>query len=188
VKPRSWKRQAQHHRRIRRNSIYKNRGLHTAKYTDAPLRSLKREHDRRWLKALEDAERAAADQLPEQVDDVEQQLRGEYMLVQADADARREARCQALGGFSESMERELESLRQRRGETLGLVRPRPPRVPRVATPRPYLCAIPPGACYRSLTSTGHRASADGTRLAGEASVFLDESGNACCRDRSFGRA
>lgn len=123
VKPRSWKDQGEHHRFKRKASIRNNRGQRKAMYTAESLKVLQKDMDRRRLKELEDKEIQVEVDAEEQATGVEHQMRLEYMKINEEEDARREAKYQTLEDYSDSVERELEELRQKRGDTIGLTVP-----------------------------------------------------------------
>ncbi|EKX54924.1 hypothetical protein GUITHDRAFT_131901 [Guillardia theta CCMP2712] len=125
TKPRSWKEQSVHHRRIRQRSIKKNRGKNSQKayLNPAALRALQKADDKSRLKQLEKKDAERRQKKANLVDTVEHNVRVRSMKVKEEADRKREEKYQTLEDYSDSIERELEELRQKRDENRGLVLP-----------------------------------------------------------------
>ena len=125
TKPRSWKEQSVHHRRIRQRSIKKNRGKNSQKAYLNPtaLRVLQKADDKSRLKQLEKKDAERRQKKANLVDTVEHNVRVRSMKVKEEADRKREEKYQTLDDYSDSIERELEELRQKRDENRGLVLP-----------------------------------------------------------------
>eukprot|EP00960_Hanusia_phi_P057316 763527-Hanusia_phi.AAC.1 len=125
TKPRSWKEQSVHHRRIRKRSIYKNRGKNAQRAYLNPnaLKVLKKADDMLRLKQLEKKDAERKQKKANLVDTVEHTLRMQYMKRAEEIDKKRAEKYQTLDDYSDSIERELEELRQKRDENRALVLP-----------------------------------------------------------------
>ena len=122
ARPRSWKEQSTHHAELRKGSIRKNRGKNAqeATYTKEARDNLRRVSDARRLREMEENEERKKRLAEERGSDFNHQIRLEYMRANEEADRRRAEKYQTLDDYSDSVERELEALRQKRGETRGL--------------------------------------------------------------------
>lgn len=125
ARPRSWKEQSTHHAELRKGSIRKNRGKNAqeATYTKEARDNLRRVSDARRLREMEENEERKKRLAEERGSDFNHQIRLEYMRANEEADRRRAEKYQTLDDYSDSVERELEALRQKRGETRGLTVP-----------------------------------------------------------------
>jgi hypothetical protein len=124
TRARSWKEHGEHHRRIRQASIKKNRGVVRPKhYTKDAIKALEKQEDEQRLKEIEER-LAKKEKLAEDFKmGVAHQLRKYYMQVCAQQDEEREKKYRTLDDYSDPVERELEELRLKRGESRFLTEP-----------------------------------------------------------------
>jgi len=125
ARPRSWKEQSTHHAELRKSSIRKNRNKNAqeATYTKEARDNIRKVADARRLREMGENEQRKARLKEERATDFNHQMRLEYMRANEEGDKRREEKYQTLEDYSDSVERELEELRQSRGETRGLTVP-----------------------------------------------------------------
>ena len=125
TRPRSWKEQSKFHAGLRKKSIHKNRGKNPqeATYTKEARENIRKVTDERRLRELEENRERKRRMAEERGTDVNHLLRLEYMRMNEEADRRRAEKYQTLEDFSDSVERELEELRQKRGESRCLTIP-----------------------------------------------------------------
>ena len=124
-RPRSWKEQSTHHAAVRKHSIRVRRGKNeqAATYTKEARDNLRRVHAARRLREIEETEKRMERLKEERASDFNHQLRLEYMRANEEADRRHNEKYQTLEDYSDSVERQLEELRQKRGESRGLTVP-----------------------------------------------------------------
>ena len=125
ARPRSWKEQSTHHAEMRKASIRKNRGKNAqaATYTKEARENIRKIQDARRLREMQENEERKKRLKEDRATDFNHKLRLEYMRANEEADRRRAEKYQTLDDYSDSVERELEELRQKRGETRGLTIP-----------------------------------------------------------------
>jgi hypothetical protein len=124
VRARSWKEHGEHHKRMRKASIKKNRGVLRPKhYTAQAIKSLEKYEDELRLKEIED--KLAKKETHSEVlkNGIAHHLRKHYMRISEQQDAERKQKYKSLDDYSDPVERELEELRQKRGETRCLTGP-----------------------------------------------------------------
>ena len=124
VRARSWKEHGEHHRRMRKASIKKNRGVLRPKhYSKDAIKALEKHEDELRLKELEEKlvnKQKNADELK---NGIAHRLRKYYMSICEQKDRERREKYRTLDDYSDPVERELEELRQKRGETRFLTTP-----------------------------------------------------------------
>ena len=125
TKPRTWKQQSKHHAEMRKSSIRKKRGKNPqeATWTKEARANIRSVADARRLREMAENEERKLRLKEERGTDFNHQLRLEYLRATEEADRRREERYQTLEDISDSVERELEELRQKRGDSRGLTVP-----------------------------------------------------------------
>ena len=125
TKPRTWKQQSKHHAEKRRSSIRKKRGKNAqeATYTKEARANLRKVEDARRLRELSENEERKRRLKEERGTDFNHELRLEYLRATEEADRRRAEKYQTLEDYSDSVEREIEELRQKRGDKRGLTVP-----------------------------------------------------------------
>ena len=125
TKPRTWKQQSKHHAEMRKSSIRKKRGKNPqeATWTKEARANIRTVADARRLREMAENEERKLRLKEERGTDFNHQLRLEYLRANEEADRRREERYQTLEDISDSVEREIEELRQKRGESRGLTVP-----------------------------------------------------------------
>jgi hypothetical protein len=125
TKPRTWKQQSKHHAEMRKSSIRKKRGKNPqeATWTQEARANIRTVADARRLREMAENEERKLRLKEERGTDFNHQLRLEYLQANEEADRRREERYQTLEDISDSVEREIEQLRQKRGESRGLTVP-----------------------------------------------------------------
>jgi hypothetical protein len=125
ARARSWKEQSKHHAELRKKSIRKNRNKNPqeATYTKEARENIRKVADARRLRELEENQEHKRRMAEERATDFNHLLRLDYMRANEEADRRRAEKYQTLDDYSDSIERELEELRQKRGESRCLTVP-----------------------------------------------------------------